>query len=635
MIRRYGVVLSAIVLLGPFVLPGAAPASAATRSVSLSLSTTTTVSGGLVTLTGRVTPARAGVTVAVQHRKGSVWVTDRKVRTSSTGRYTSAARPTTAGTIAFRVVAPTQAWGRRTASVARSVTVRATGAVSVEAPSSVRSDEQLAVTGTVSDGVAGSAVRLERQVGTTWAAAGTSTTTSAGRYRVAVDPRAGTYRVIAPPSPSRTTATSSAFAVTVLQVRSVGGTVASSTTWSATTVTEIDLTDDLVVPAGVTLRIGPDVTVNTHGHDVVVRGRLVAGQGGTTVFEATSGARAKARWQGIRVVAGGTADLGSSLLQDAVVALDVDASSSAVWHGTVRSSSSGLNADGFTDARKVDWGSSSGPSPYGTGAATQGTEAQVVPWAGYSVPPTRTAASQPTAVCRDVVLLAVRGSREGPQGDGTYESDPYGGMGAIGYFAGAGALQTVLLQHPGTTWDMRAIRYPASLYPGFTSGVTWPEYVNSLVQGALGVRTAIRSLEASCPGSKVVLIGASQGAGVVRLGIAGLTSAERESILAVGLVGDPLRTAGGAELLWQSADTPATATTLQRSGLLSADVLEDGASDEIPADVLSRTVSLCRSDDLVCAPGPGATVDGHVAYTSDDISGLARWLGAKALQGLS
>ncbi|RYJ04668.1 MAG: cutinase family protein, partial [Actinomycetales bacterium] len=422
--------------------------------------------------------------------------------------------------------------------------------------------------------------------------------------------------------------------VTVLQVRNAGGTVTSSTSWTTTSVKEVDLTDDLVVPAGVTLRIGPDVTVNTQGHDVVVRGRLVAGQGGSTVFQSTSGAREKGQWQGIQVLSGGTADLGSSLLQDAVVALDVDASSSAVWHGTVRSSAAGLNADGFTDARDVDWGSSSGPSPYGTGASTQGAEAQVVPWAGYAVPPTRTAVSQPTAPCRDIVLLAARGSREGPQGDGTYESDPYSGMGAIGYYAGAGALQTVLLQHPSTTWDMRAIRYPASLYPGFTSGVTWPEYVNSLVQGALGVRTAIRALEADCPSSKVLLIGASQGAGVVRLGIAGLTSAERESILAVGLVGDPLRTAGGAELLWQSADTPAPATTLQRSGLLSADVLEEGASNEIPADVVSRTVSLCRSDDLVCAPGPGATVEGHVAYSSDDITGLARWLGAEALAGL-
>lgn len=635
MIRRYGVALSAVALLGPFVLLGAAPATAATRSVSLSASTTVTTSGGLVTLSGRVAPAKAGVTVAVQHRRGSGWVTDRRVRTTSAGRYTSAARPTSVGTVTFRVVVPTQAWGRRTASPARSVTVRAAGSVTVEAPSSVRSDEQLAVAGTVSDGLAGTVVRLQRQYGSTWTSVVSATTTTAGRYRVTSSPKAATYRVVVAESASRTAATSSPFDVAVLQVRQAGGTVTSSTAWTSSSVSEIDLTDDLVVPADVTLRIGPDVTVNTHGHSVVVRGRLVAGQGGSTIFQATSGAREKAQWQGIHVVAGGTADLGGSLVQDAVVALDVDAGSSAVWHGTVRSSSAGLNADGFTDARKVDWGSSSGPSPYGTGAATRGTEAQVVPWAGYSVPPTRTAATQPATVCRDVVLLAARGSKEGPQDDGTYESDPYGGMGAIGYFAGAGALQTVLQQHPSATWDMRAIRYPASLYPGFTSGVTWPEYVNSLVQGAMGLRTAIRSLEASCPGSKVILIGASQGAGVVRLGIAGLTSAERESILAVGLVGDPLRTAGGSELLWQSADTPATAATLQRSGLLSADDLEEGASDAIPTDVLSRTVSLCRSDDIVCAAGPGSSVAGHVAYSSDDITALAHWLGAKALDGLS
>lgn len=506
--------------------------------------------------------------------------------------------------------------------------------VTISAPSAVRSNARLVVSGTVTPRSSGAPVRLQRWSSHGWTSVG-STTMRRGAFRVSGAPRAGTYRVLAPRHGSRVSVWSGRFTVRLIRVRSVGGTLSRSTTWTSPSSEQVQLSRDLTVSQGVTLTIGPGVTVVADGNGITVRGRLVAGQGGRTVLESTRRRSLPDQWAGVRVLAGGSADLGASLVRGATVALDVEPGASAVWHGSVRATRTALIGDGFVDARSTDWGSPSGPSPYGSGLRVRGDQAQVVPWAGYSLPsPPASGSSQPAPVCQDVVLLAARGSNEAPQGSASYESDKFHGMGTYGYFA-ADAIEAALRDAgSAATLERRAIRYPALQFPAFTTSVSWSAYVRALLQGAFGLRDAVRTLASSCPSSRVVLVGASQGAAVVRLGLQLLTGDERARVVAVGLVGDLSRVAGGSETVWQSASTPITGQAKARSGLVAAPLLLSGSATALPGDVAARTLSLCHPTDVVCAAGPGSDIDGHLAYTADDAKAAYAWLSRKVLDAL-
>lgn len=408
----------------------------------------------------------------------------------------------------------------------------------------------------------------------------------------------------------------------------VGGRLEHDTVWTSSTVAQVRLDDDLEVPRGVTLTVGPGVTVLAQGHRVTVRGRLLAGQDGVTTWRHAAEDDEAGSWQGLVVRDGGEIRLGRSLVRAAVTALDVDAESSASWHGTVRASWSAVSAASFVDATDVDWGSPSGPAPYGTGAPVHGYGVRVLPWRGHTdVPATASARHQDRPGCTDVRLVGIRGSGEDPR-PGAEDDGPYGGLGALSYFTLAVTRQHLEAGESGLTSATTPLRYRASTWPD-GDGRGWPGLVESVHEGAAGVVSVVRDTIERCPDSVVVLSGQSQGAMVARAAVARLTPRERTRIAAIVLWGDPTRGRDGPETTWQAPGVPYSGGV---RGLIGLRDVDPGSDAELPADVAPRVLSMCRPDDVFCSARVGADVEGHLSYTADDVVAAAEWIARRVAE---
>jgi len=117
-------VVAAVGLVAWLAPAGAAQAAPATYRVSISVSAAKADVGQSVTVTGRVSgPRAARKLVLVQQRVGTgAWRTVTKVRTTSSARYSTRVKVTTAGAQALRVVAPRSTVRRAGTSAARSLT---------------------------------------------------------------------------------------------------------------------------------------------------------------------------------------------------------------------------------------------------------------------------------------------------------------------------------------------------------------------------------------------------------------------------------------------------------------------------------------------------------------------------------
>lgn len=121
--RKLAVILStAAVALLPIAVMS--PAQAATYSVSIKLSKTTTTSapdGTGVTLSGSISPKTSGKAVTIQKYSGGTWKTIWTVTTGSTGKWSKTFIPTSTGAIKFR--AATAKKGSTKAGTSKSVTL--------------------------------------------------------------------------------------------------------------------------------------------------------------------------------------------------------------------------------------------------------------------------------------------------------------------------------------------------------------------------------------------------------------------------------------------------------------------------------------------------------------------------------
>ena len=106
-----------------WLVPAPAHAAPATYRVSIAVSAAKADVGQSLKVTGKVTGPRAGrKQVHVQQRIGmGAWRTVKKVRTTASGRYSSAVKVTTAGAQSLRVVAPKSKVRRAGTSAARQV----------------------------------------------------------------------------------------------------------------------------------------------------------------------------------------------------------------------------------------------------------------------------------------------------------------------------------------------------------------------------------------------------------------------------------------------------------------------------------------------------------------------------------
>jgi hypothetical protein len=356
--------------------------------------------------------------------------------------------------------------------------------------------------------------------------------------------------------------------------------------------------------------------------------------GGTT----GSGSPAPGDWSGIEAQSGSTVSLTGASLRYASTALYVAEEAEATIHGKLLNDTVGVSSPGaYVDATEVDWGSSSGPAPIGSGTPVEGDGVLVIPWVGYRAPPKPPPpqiTNPPTNTCPAVFFIGVRGS-----GEYSREREPYSTQTAdqerlLGSKIGWAykAVQDALA--PQTVQPV-AVEYPALPFLGSNVGkdiqVVWSlantEYVDNLWEGAWVTEGVLGDAEANCPTSKIILAGYSSGAFAVHEGLNNLTSAEAKRVAAVILLADPSKLRPGEE---PKVTTEGTAKT-SADGIYTK-TFGNGLGDltginptKIPQSVEAKTISWCNDHDPVCAFGKGIKPSVHSAYSQSELEYLGNW----------
>jgi hypothetical protein len=406
----------------------------------------------------------------------------------------------------------------------------------------------------------------------------------------------------------------------------------------------------VTVPQGVTLTIKPGAVVaGKPWQGLVVTGRLEVE--GTADHPVTlTSTRDELRsfgdghppgagaWLGVRVDGdGAVAHLDGVRLRYGFDCLRVDRGYDVRVSGQVAECIHGVvSYDLFVRAFDVDWGSPTGPAPFGHGSSITNLAIAAVPWRGF-VPPDMPSEVTPQPApadlrCVDLAMYGVRGAGEAPQpADGesqeSYSNDAEG-LGTIPYGASLAQWQAVANARP-TTVKLVALRYSALGFSG--AQIDLNHHLREMLAGVVRLRQVIDDELTRCPNTQVSVVGMSLGAMVVRLYLGGLAGpVPADHIAAVAMVGDPTRASHPAELTWSDGNTQAPSSLTAISGVW-AGLFTNGA---IPASVSGRTISLCRADDSLCAPGPGTTLTGHARYARDDIEAVGAWMGARVLPRL-
>ena len=195
---------------------------------------------------------------------------------------------------------------------------------------------------------------------------------------------------------------------------------------------------------------------------------------------------------------------------------------------------------------------------------------------GLAVAPLSFAAQAPGNGCADVEIIGARASTERP------------GLGVL-----VGPLAQRVTRATSQTVRSTAVDYPATL----------GNYQNSVRQGVADMAEKIQATASSCPDTKIVLAGYSQGAQVVGDTIAGsalrgrpaVDAAAIDKVAAITLFGDPTFTAG----------EPFNAVNRNRSGVLPR------GKGKLDA-VADRTQSCCNQGDRFCQNGQSLAA--HLNY---------------------
>ncbi|HZU50062.1 MAG TPA: cutinase family protein [Mycobacterium sp.] len=163
------------------------------------------------------------------------------------------------------------------------------------------------------------------------------------------------------------------------------------------------------------------------------------------------------------------------------------------------------------------------------------------------------------------------------------------GLGGVGQ-AFVDSLQSQL---PGQSIGVYAVNYPAT-----------NDYVNSALAGASDASAHVQNTVATCPNTKVVLGGYSQGAGVMDLVSNQLPPQTANHVAAVALFGNPSSS--------------------------YANSLTNGQIPAVNSAYRPKTIDLCLPDDIICADG-GNMVP-HLMYVQAGMPDQAATYVASRLQ---
>jgi cutinase len=199
----------------------------------------------------------------------------------------------------------------------------------------------------------------------------------------------------------------------------------------------------------------------------------------------------------------------------------------------------------------------------------------VTAWALASVPiGNPTASADP---CSDVAVVFARGTHQEP------------GLGNVGQ----AFVDSLTSQVGGRSVDVYAVNYPAN-----------DDYHGSSSAGSADASTHIQGTVASCPNTKIVLGGYSQGATVIDLASTAMPAPLADHVAAVALFGEP--TSGFSSALYGGQPLPTISP------------LYGG-----------KTISLCAPDDPICSAG--GNIMAHVSYIQSGMTAQAATFAANKL----
>jgi cutinase len=199
----------------------------------------------------------------------------------------------------------------------------------------------------------------------------------------------------------------------------------------------------------------------------------------------------------------------------------------------------------------------------------------VTAWALLTAPIVSPTAS--ADACSAVAVVFARGTHQDP------------GLGDVGQ----SFVDSLTSQVGGRSVDVYAVNYPAN-----------DDYHNSATAGSTDASAHIQDTVASCPNTKIVLGGYSQGSTVIDLATTDMPAPVADHVAAVALFGEP--SSGFSTMLWGGQPLPTTSPLYA-----------------------GKTISLCTPDDPICSPG--GNIMSHVTYIQSGMTNQAATFAANHL----
>ena len=179
--------------------------------------------------------------------------------------------------------------------------------------------------------------------------------------------------------------------------------------------------------------------------------------------------------------------------------------------------------------------------------------------------------------CSDIAVVFARGTHQEP------------GLGNIGQ----AFVDSLTSQVGGRSVDVYAVNYPAN-----------DDYHNSASAGSNDASAHIQATVASCPNTRIVLGGYSQGSTVIDLATSAMPAPVADHVAAVALFGEP--SSGFSTMLWGGQPLPT-----------------------INPLYAGKTLSLCAPDDPICSGG--GNIIAHVSYIEAGMTNQAATFAANKL----